>query len=446
MSTTDTFSIARAAFLVSVVVLSFLYGYTTRQNGFFPDQVIRQVQKEASNIWYRPSLTTRVYDRRGVRIKDSSAMQPGLTFINSLWNDSGEWNPGFNLVDRDGNVLHRWRVDRSTLFPDSVDRRGDPTQKILHGSYLLPDGDVVFNVDYVGAARIDACGNVVWRLPKGNHHSVARAEDETFWIPGTSKEQHRTTAEHPDGFPGLENPVWLDQLHHVSADGTLLKKINVLDLLYENDLERYIVRAYQPQTGDNPPRTADITHLNDVEPLSSSMADDYPLFEAGDLLVSLRNVGLVLVVDPATRTVKWSGSGPIIKQHDPDFTGEGRIGIFDNNQDFVKRGRMLGGSRIVTMQPRTDSAVVRFPTAQSEPFYTDTMGKWQQLANGNMLLTESKAGRVVEVSPEGQTVWELVRTPYNNSKVPRVSKASRVDLTREDVADWPCSSTAPSTS
>jgi hypothetical protein len=436
----DDFSFERVAFVLSIAVLSFLYGYATRQNGFFPDQLLRQAQQEASNVWYRPSLTTRVYDRQGVRIADSSAVQPGLTFVNSLWDGTDGWHAGFKLIDRDGEAVHTWRVNRSTLFPDSIDRRGEPEHKILHGSYLFPNGDVVFNAEYVGAVRIDACGKIRWRLPRGNHHSVTRAEDGTFWIPGISEEPRTTSKQYPEGFPGLDKPVWLDQLHHVRPDGTLLERINVLDILYSNDLERYIVRAWQPEAQDNEPRATDITHLNDVEPLSSSMADEYPLFEAGDLLVSLRKISFVFVFDPDTGTVKWHVSEPLIMQHDPDFIGDGWIGIFDNNRNFTERGKMLGGSRIVAVQPHTDSIEVRFPTPRSAPLYTDTQGMWQQLPNGNMLLAEAKAGRVVEVAPNGETVWEWVIQPYNESKVSRISEVARHDLTRADVASWPCSS------
>jgi hypothetical protein len=56
-----------------------------------------------------------------------------------------------------------------------------------------------------------------------------------------------------------------------------------------------------------------------------------------------------------------------------------------------------------------------------------------------MLLTETKAGRVVEVAPNGQTMWEWVIQPYSESKVSRISQATRHDLTPADVAAWPCS-------
>lgn len=433
-------SFEKVAFAFSVLVLVFLYGYSARQNRLFPDQLIRQAQQKASDMWYRPSLTTRVYDRQGVRIADSSAVQPGLTFVNSLWKGEEEWYAGFQLINREGETLHRWRVDRGTLFPDSVERRGDPEHRILHGSYLFPNGDVLLNAQYTGTVRIDACGDIRWRLSGGNHHSVERAEDGTFWISGLAEEPRATSPKYPDGFPGLDKPVWLDQLHHVSADGTLLERINVLDILYSNDLERYIVKALQPQAGTSAPPFRDITHLNDVEPLSSSMADEYPMFEAGDLLVSLRKISLVFVFDPDSGRVKWHTSDPLITQHDPDFIGEGWIGIFDNRRDFTERGTMLGGSRIVTVQPHTDSVEVPFPTSTSDLLYTTSQGMWQQLPNGNMLLAEAKAGRILEVDSAGRPVWEWIIEPYNESKVSRISEMARYDLSRDDVASWPCSS------
>jgi len=191
-----------------------------------------------------------------------------------------------------------------------------------------------------------------------------------------------------------------------------------------------------PSQGEVPD---DITHMNDVEPLDSSIAGEYPLFDAGDLLVSLRHPNLVFVFDPETLDVKWHASDPFVYQHDPDFIGGGWIGIFNNNRDLTEDGSMLGGSEIVAMQPHTDSVRVPFPTEISEPFYTFHRGTWQKLENGNMLLAETSKGRIVEVTPDGRTAWEWVHEPYG-SKVSAAPDVSRLDLTLEDVASWPCSS------
>lgn len=439
-------SFEKAGFVLSVAVLAFLYGYATRWHGWFPNAVLEQASQKVTALtsaWTPNSalLRNRTYDRDGVRLEETEMMQPGLTLITSSWEASDGLTAGLRLIDKQGRTVHEWKVDRKQIFPDSAlgIRGGAPTRRILNGSLLLPNGDVLVNVNYVGTVRLDACGRVQWISAEGNHHSVEQAADGTFWIPGTSQTLRTTSPAHPNGFPGFDDPVYLDWILRISEDGRLLDKINVLDLLYANDLERYISKVSQPQAGTDGPRKNDITHLNDVEPLPPALAEEYPLFETGDLLISLRNLHLVLVFDPESKKVKWHASAPLIQQHDPDFARDGWIGVFDNNEDFTARGTMLGGSRIVALQPHTDSVEVRFPTPQSAPLYTDVWGKWQQLENGNMLLTESSAGRVVEVAPRGRTVWEWVHEPYSDAKVPVATKAVRHDLTREAVATWPCS-------
>jgi hypothetical protein len=119
--------------------------------------------------------------------------------------------------------------------------------------------------------------------------------------------------------------------------------------------------------------------------------------------------------------------------------GNGWIGVFDNREDFTERGTMLGGSRILAFQPHTDSVDVLFPTSASDSIYTRNRGKWEFLTNGNRLLVESNAGRVLEIAPEGQTVWEWIHAPYKKNRVPPVTGAYRHDLSRKDVASWTCS-------
>lgn len=99
----------------------------------------------------------------------------------------------------------------------------------------------------------------------------------------------------------------------------------------------------------------------------------------------------------------------------------------------------LGGSRIVSVQPHTDSVRVCFPTRHSAPLYPRVQGQWR-LPNGNMLLVDRDAGRVTEVGPDGRPVWNWVHGPHGKSKVPVVTGAHRYDLTRKEVASWPCSS------
>lgn len=430
-------TLPKVVFVASAVVLSVAYGWTSRVTGWFPDQHLveawRQGQRELKAQTAPPDFTNRrVYRRAGADLERPGAMQPGLTLVVSTWPEFG-WQPGLRLIDRQGRTVHEWKVEPTELFSEAEHRRGTGLdEQDLHGSYLFPNGDVLVNVEYAGTVRLDACGREKWRVAAGSHHSIARADDGGFWTPGVTGARPPTSPNYPNGFPGLGRAIYHDLLLKISADGELERAIDVLDVLYANDLERHIPKNRQHDR-------ADVVHLNDIEPLPDSLAGDYPDFEAGDLLVSLRNLDLVFVLDPGSGRVKWHASHPFIMQHDPDYLGDGWIGVFDNNTDGTTRGEMLGGSRIVALRPGTDSTRVLFPADESDPFYTAHRGKWQQLANGNRLLTESDAGRIVEVTAEGRTVWEWVAPAYSDSRVPSVTKGERVSLTREEIASWPCS-------
>lgn len=433
-------TLERSGFLLSALLLVFVGGYLSRDLGWFPHSIFQTALGQGERIL---TSTTAGPDfaetRTGVSARvgatthgDAGEIGPALTLITSTWRDF-DWTPGLRLVDRSGRVLHEWRVEPTELFSASDHRRGTSlSEQDIHGSLLLPDGDIVVNVEYAGTARMDACGDVEWTVTEGNHHSIARAADGSFWIPGVSERRQPVSERYPDGYPGLSGTIFHSLILHVSPDGELLRTIPVLDVLYENDLERFIPKNDQQGR-------ADVLHLNDVEPLSPAMAEEYPLFEAGDLLISVRNLDLVLVFDPDSLEVRWSVSRPFILQHDPDWMGDGWIGVLDNNFDDTERGTMLGGSRVVAVQPHTDSTTVLFPTANSDSFYTAHRGKWQQLEDGRLLLAESDEGRVLEAAPDGTTLWEWTAGSYDESSVPSVTRAARVALAPEDVAAWPCS-------
>lgn len=96
----------------------------------------------------------------------------------------------------------------------------------------------------------------------------------------------------------------------MSEDGKILGNLNVLDILHANDLQRYVSRAYPSVYLSKSRRifkavapSLDLTRLNNVGSRLPPMMDEYTLFEASELLVSLRKVQLVFVeLENAKRT------------------------------------------------------------------------------------------------------------------------------------------------
>lgn len=367
-------------------------------------------------------LMPAVHDFEGVRIHDRQAMAAGTTFITSYFPET-DWNAGARLIDADGNVLHVWHVDAKEIFGTRIRR------PYIHGSHLFPNGDILANFEFVGLARISACGEVLWSISDPRpHHSISAAPDGTFWVSGNRILESR--GDRPERiFAMLSMPVYEDLFMQVSADGEILKTISSLEVFEKNGLAEDMLRTARRFNGD-------IFHLNDVDVLSPEMADEYPLFEAGDIAVSLRDMHLVAILDPDTLEVKWHSYSDTLSQHDVDFIGGGWIGIFDNRFDRTERGAVLGGSRIVAIKPDTEERRILFPTEASPPFYTKWSGKWQQLDNGNMLLTEARAGRALEVTAGGEPVWEWVIEHFDADHVPEVMEATRYPITPRQAAAW----------
>jgi hypothetical protein len=426
---------------LSIATLAFLYGFFAQHFKLFPYEQLNAVLGRSAAPSAYANLATHylyaaAYDRQGARILKKNAVQPGLTLITSWWADMG-WKPGVKLIDIKGQTVHQWKIDIGELWPEGPEAL---KYAYIHGSYLFPNGDVLFNMEHTGLFMIDSCGAVKWHLDRITHHSVARDKDGNFWVPGSNS----LTRDNPEDmsyvrqFPGLSPrpgaPLTEDLLLKVSPQGDVLSEISLLKVLYDNDLQRYIVKISKRRHGG-------VLHLNDIEILDESLAAQYPLFEAGDLAVSLRNLHMVLVMDPHTGVVKWYSTDPWIEQHDPDFTGEGWITVFDNNRDFSSqagRGEMLGGSRIVAVQPDTGKIKVVYPRNKTERFYTKEGGKLQQLDNGNLLVTEAKVGRVFEVTGDGELVWDWINTPNEKHQVAEVMEGTRYAISTEQVASWAC--------
>jgi len=66
----------------------------------------------------------------------------------------------------------------------------------------------------------------------------------------------------------------------------------------------------------------------------------------------------------------------------------------------------------------------------TEPgFFTNGAGAQQRLPNGNTLITESERGRVIEVSPDGEVVWEYINPATVRGQphlLPGILRAERI--------------------
>lgn len=424
-------------FVLAVFAAVWLIGAVSARLNIFPYPQINALYFDLKAIHRSNNFHRATYDFVGTKTPLPDQVAPGLTLLTTLFPEH-DWNPGVRLIDTEGATVHDWKLDLDDLFPGRTIAASP-----IHGAHLFPNGDLLLNLSYVGIARVDSCGKKIWSTKEGKaHHSISPAADGNFWISGlTPRRQTDEDRAYMEQFGGLQPPIYEDLFVKISPDGEILKSISSLDVLKQNDLMYLLYRngSRSKGTSKDPGYHGDILHLNDVEELPPVIADSYPLFEAGDLMASLRQISSVLVFDPDTLAVKWVGTNPLIMQHDPDFMGDGKVGVFNNNTDRTDRGTFLGGSNILAFEPHTGTVEQIYPTEKSPHFYTAFAGKWQLLPNGNYLTVESRSGRALEANQAGETVWEWYSERMDGTHVPEVLEATRYDLSRETVAGWACS-------
>ncbi len=320
--------------------------------------------------------------REGVVAYDAARAEPGLNLVAPR-----DVTRAF-LLDMEGTPVHRWSFART--HHDG-----------FHHVEPTPDGGLVALIKNRLIVRLDADSHVLWSRQMAVHHDVALLPDGGLWVPVRT----RRWAEHD----GERLPVLDDLLTRLDARGEVRRRIDLWGLFGGGVSARQWarLRAWRdaaPAGADPLARVAqdtpaDLLHTNSVERLDRRVAG---LGERGDLLISLRQLDTVAVVDPVAERVRWSwGPGELEHQHQPSVTPRDTLLLFDN-------GPSRGRSRVLEVDPVSGRTVWEFPAYAWQRLFSASRGGAQRLANGDTLITESDAGRALEVTPEGDVVWEML--------------------------------------
>jgi len=427
----------RVLLLGSIAATIFAFGIATGTYKLFPYELLRSAKEAAVDLGENHKSYLGIEPTKflhnssgvdgGVTVNNIGAAMPGLTLLTGIF----DGKVGLQLVGMDGSVVRRWNVSFNEIFPEAahlVDRDvpWNDWDTHIHGAVALPDGSVVFNFEYMGLVKLGRCGAVVWKLPHATHHSVDIADDGTFWVPN----RRITTQVNDKTLWFMKRPFREDTVLQVSSTGEVLHEFSLLRILAEAGYEG----ALLPTGADD--RRSELMHLNDVEVLRRDQASAFPMFAVGDLMVSMRNLNLVVVFDPESGYIKWHQTGPWLWQHDPDFAPLGRIVIFNNRRGIGDRPT-FGGSNILEVDPKTRETDVIYKGSKDRPFFTAEMGQQQLLQNGNILITSSEQGRAFEVDRNGTIVWEFVNR-YNEDSVALLNEAYRYKDDYFKVGDWSC--------
>ena len=164
----------------------------------------------------------------------------------------------------------------------------------------------------------------------------------------------------------------------------------------------------------------DPTHFNSIHELPENgwfdAGDDR--FRPGNILVSARHLNTIFIIDKRTGDVVWQYSKDLDYQHEASMIEKGRLGeglilIFNNGTIGINGYRR---SLVQAIEPTRGEVEWEYG---SEYFFSSVAGTAQALPGDNVAITSSHGGRLFEITPAGEIVWEWV-PPYLPMRAQRV--------------------------
>ena len=332
---------------------------------------------------------------------------PSLRLIFGSFDHNDSIN-GALLLSDDGDVIWEWIVHERLI---QSKRLQSEMRKFPHGILVMNDGSLVFSFDGgVSLQRFDRCSNQIWASNSRVDHSLYFGPQGQIW--------------------GVMSPDRVRVFNPLN--GNLINDLPMKKWVHRNpSVDPLGVRQFDyddKSTWIN--NGGGYWHPNDAEPLPEHLADAFPQFEVGDLLMSYRSLNLIFVVSPRSSEIKWWRMGAWRRQHDPDWQSDGSITVFNNNMH-------LGTSTIVKIDPKTYEHKILYDGTE-ELFYSSIRGKHEVLDNGHISITSPQQGRAFEVNKQGEVVFEFANQ-YDDNRALLISEMITLPLNYfGDNLDEPC--------
>jgi hypothetical protein len=321
---------------------------------------------------------------RHLRLKlteyDKKRATPGFTLFSPLS------RPMTYLLNMEGEVVHEWTLP------------GIP------GGYarLLPNGNLFYSAQtevgpaFAGGAQgglmreVDWDGNVISEyVDNFQHHDCRRLENGNIVYAGWELMPEKAAARVQGGVSGTDLPDgnYSDYVKEVNSDGKTVWEWHAWQHM---EIEKYPLHPLCPRRV--------FAWCNSTHPLDN-----------GDVMISLRQINLVAIIDRETKQFRWEKSDiEWGHQHDCKLLENGNIMMFANGMNTT---HAHPHSRVIELDPMSGETVWEYRGSPWSTFYSHHISGVERLASGNTLICEGSFGRIFEVTPDGDIVWEYV-SPY----------------------------------
>lgn len=322
--------------------------------------------------------------RFGVQHHQAQKSYTGFTTIAPIRHDESY------IVDMAGEVVHAWKL------PGQLGAK----------AYLIPNGNFLCSVVTEEGAPIKAAkgghiveldwnGDVVWEhVDHNQHHDLARLENGNTIYLAWEELAETAIAKVKGGVPNTERDgkIYADVVREVNQAGEIVWEWRFKDI----DFAAYPL-AIDCDRGE-------WAHANAVAPTND-----------GNVMVSFRHLDTILIVDRESKQIIWSHRDDSWgHQHNCEMLPNGNITFFANGMNNLVQPLY---SRAVELDPGSREVVWQFKDPRQWTFFSPVMGSVQRLENGNTLICEALSGRVLEVTQEGEIVWDYVAPMHHYNEI-----------------------------
>ncbi len=313
----------------------------------------------------------------GILKNHSARATPGVTIICPLHGNA------VYLIGMKGEVLHQWQT---------------PT-KPGNYAYMLENGNLLWAGETEdgpspgggkgGLLReYDWDGNIVWEYhDDAQHHDFKRLKNGNTLYIGWEKMPKEAQARMVGSEPGTEDDngnTWSDYLREVSPTGETVWEWHAHA---DMDIEDYPLHLLSTRK--------EFLHCNACFELPN-----------GDIMLSFRKNSMIAVIDKKTKkiTKKWQDDD-WGQQHDCTLLENGNVLIFANGI-HVPRGVLH--SKVIEFDWESGDEVWSYTGSPPWSLFSPNISGAQRLSSGNTLICEGLHGEVIEVTPDGEIVWDFV--------------------------------------
>lgn len=292
------------------------------------------------------------------------------------------------LIDNEGRICHRWEHEKGITYAQLLE-----SGNLLCRATSLPEVQGIrgLNGQSPCVFELDWEGNLVWAFHDDwLHHDQHRLANGNTLLLAWRRVPADITARVAGGRPSTEDPEEMlgDAILEVDGDGAVVRQWQSWEHL-------------DPQEDAICPidHRLEWTHANSIATTPS-----------GEWLISLRRTNTVMAIDPASGAIAWRwGPGTLAHQHDAQILDNGNLLVFDNGAHRTGEAEF---SRVLEVDLGSGDIVWRYQSNPPFHFYSFMAGGAQRLPNGNTFICDAAVGRLFEVTPAGDIVWEYVNPFY----------------------------------